>query len=127
MLLFSKKQSNARKIYYISGMMKVIMSFVLVFTVCLVYFDYSVAPALLQTLGEGLGKGRAALAHMESDCEALLNFLTPGKADHIRAKLAGMRLQWEELKSKLERMDSLSASYRDTEDAYDQVCKRAYS
>lgn len=81
-------------------------------------------------MGEGLGKGRAALAHMESDCEALLNFLTPGKADHIRAKLAGMRLQWEELKFKHERMDrrlSLSASYRDTEDAYDQVFRRAYS
>lgn len=109
------------------------MSFVLVFTVCLLYFDYSFASAVLQMVGGGLGKGRAALAHMESDCEALSNFLTPGKADHIRAKLAGMRLQWEELKSKLERMDrrlSLSASYRDTEDAYDQVCKRckrAYS
>lgn len=112
----------------ISGMMKVIMSYVLVFTACLLYFDYSFA--LLQTVGEGLGKGRAALAHMESDCEALLNFLTPGTADHIRAKLAGMRLQWEELKSKLERMDrrlSLSASYRDTEDAYDQVWKKADS
>lgn len=103
---------------------------VLVVTVCLVYFDHSFASALLQTVGEGLGKGRAALAHMESDCEALLNFLTPGKADHIRAKLAGMRLQWEELKFKLERADkrlSLCASYRDTEDAYEQVCKRTYS
>lgn len=110
--------------------MMVIMSFVLVFTVCLVYFDYSFASALLQTVGEDLGKGRAALAHMESDCEALLNFLTPGKADRVRAKLAGMRLQWEELKFKLERMDrqlSLSASYRDTEDAYEQVYKRGYS
>lgn len=110
--------------------MKVIVSFVLFFTVCLVCFDYSFASTLLQTVGEGLEERRAALAHMESDWEALLNFLTPGKADHIRSKLAEMRLQWEELKFKLERMDrrpSLSTSYRDTEDAYDQVCIRAYS
>lgn len=94
------------------------------------YFDNYFASSLPQTVGEGLGERRAALAHMESDCEALLRFLTPGEADRIHAKLTEMRLQWEELKFKIEQMDrrlSLSALSRNSEDAYEQVCTRAYS
>lgn len=80
-----------------------------------------------QSVGEGWGERRAALAHMESDCEALLRFLTPGEADRIRAELTEMRLRWEELKFKMEQMDrrlSLSAPSRNCEDAYEQVCTR---
>lgn len=75
-------------------------------------------------MGEGLEERRAALAHMESDCEALLRFLTPGEADHIGAKLTDMRLRWEELKFKIEQLErclSLSTSCRDRDEALEQV------
>lgn len=61
---------------------------------------------------------------MESDCEALLSFLTPGEADRIRAKLTEMRHYWEELKFKIEQLErqrNVSAWYRDREDAFEQV------
>lgn len=61
---------------------------------------------------------------MESDFEALLRFLTPGEADHIWAKLTEMRLHWEELKFKIEQLESqlnVSAWCRDRDDALEQV------
>lgn len=75
-------------------------------------------------MGEGLKERRAALAHMESDCEALLRFLTPGEAEHIWAKLTEMRLHWEELKCKIEQLERQlhgSAWCRDRDDAFEQV------
>lgn len=75
-------------------------------------------------MGEGLEERRAALAHMESDCEALLRFLTPGEADHIWAKLTEMRLYWEELKFKIEQLErqrNVSRWYKDRDDAFEQV------
>lgn len=79
---------------------------------------------LPQTVGEGLEERRAALAHMESDCEALVRFLTPGEADHIWAKLTQMKLRWEELKFKIEQLKrqlNVSAWSRDRDDAFQQV------
>lgn len=90
----------------------------------LVFFYICFAFTLPQTVGEGLEERRAALAHMESDCEALLRFLTPGEADHIWAKLAEMKLRWEELNFKIEQLErqlNVSAWRRDRDDAFEQV------
>lgn len=65
-------------------------------------------------MSEGLEERRAALAHMEADCEALSSFVTPGEAGRIRARLAQMRRYWEELKGRVEQLGgqlNQSASY----------------
>lgn len=60
--------------------------------------------ASLQEVGKGLEERRAALAHMEEDCEALSGFVTPGEAGCIRAQLSQMRRYWEELKGRVEQL-----------------------
>lgn len=95
----------------------------------LLFFDICFAFTLPQTVGEGLEERRAALAHMESDCEALVRFLTPGEADHIWAKLTEMKLCWEELNFKIEQLErqlNVSAWCRDRDDAFEQVYIGAY-
>lgn len=86
--------------------------------------QFYLAFTLAQTVGEGLEERRAALAHMESDCEALLRFLTPGEADRIWAKLTEMKLHWEELKLKIEQQQrhlNVSAWCRGRDEAFEQV------
>ncbi|CAB1447009.1 unnamed protein product [Pleuronectes platessa] len=66
-------------------------------------------------LGKGLEERRAALAHMEADCEALSRFVTPGEAGCLRARLTQMKRYWEELKGRVEQLGgqlNQSASYR---------------
>ncbi|XP_039981906.1 nesprin-1-like [Xiphias gladius] len=69
----------------------------------------------VEEVGKGLDERRAALAQMETDCEALSKFVTPGEAGLIRARLAQMRRYWEELKGRVEQLGgqlNQSASYR---------------
>ncbi|XP_027140369.1 nesprin-1 isoform X4 [Larimichthys crocea] len=69
----------------------------------------------VEAVGEGLEERRAALAHMEADCEALSRFVTPGEAGHIRARLTQMRRCWEELKGRVEQLGgqlNQNATYR---------------
>lgn len=90
--------------------------------------DYhSFAVASLQTVEGGLEERRAALAHMEADCEALSRFVTPGQAGHIRAKLTQMRCHWEELKGRVEQLEgqlNQSVSYRQR---YNDNLEQVYS
>lgn len=68
----------------------------------------------LQAVAEGLEERRAALAHMEADCEALSSCVTPGETGRIRSRLAQMRRYWEELKGRAEQLGgqlNQSASY----------------
>lgn len=58
-----------------------------------------------QAVAEGLEERRAALAHMEVDCEALSRFVTPGEAGRIRSRLAQMRRDWEELMGRVEQLE----------------------
>ncbi|XP_047184808.1 nesprin-1-like [Scophthalmus maximus] len=58
----------------------------------------------VEEVGKGLEERRAALAHMEEDCEALSGFVTPGEAGCIRAQLSQMRRYWEELKGRVEQL-----------------------
>ncbi|KAF3849913.1 hypothetical protein F7725_019632 [Dissostichus mawsoni] len=66
--------------------------------------EHSSAVASLQAVADGLEERRAALAHMEADCEALSRFVTPGEAGRIRTRLAQMRRCWEELKGRAEQL-----------------------
>ncbi|XP_023266581.1 nesprin-1-like [Seriola lalandi dorsalis] len=69
----------------------------------------------VEEVGKGLEERRAALVHMEADCEALSRFVTPGEAGRIRAGLTQMRRYWEELKGRVEQLGgqlNQSASYR---------------
>lgn len=64
---------------------------------------------------EDLEKRKAALVHMESDCEALSRFVTPGEAGRIRTRLTQMRCCWEELQGRVEQLGgqlNQSVSYR---------------
>lgn len=66
-------------------------------------------------MGGTLEEKKAALAHMEADCEALSRFVTPGEAGRIRAQLIQARQYWDELKGIVERLGvqlNQSASYR---------------
>lgn len=66
-------------------------------------------------VGAGLEERRAALAHLEEECEALSRFVTPGEVGHIRARLAQMGRHWEELRERVEQLGgqlNQSASYR---------------
>lgn len=52
---------------------------------------------------------------MEADCETLSEFVTPGEAGRIRARLAQMGRCWEELRERVEQLGgqlNQSASYR---------------
>lgn len=74
---------------------------------------FALAP--LQTVEGGLEDRKAALAHMEADCEALSRFVTPGEAGHIRATLTRIRCHWDELKRTAEQLEgqlNQSVSYR---------------
>lgn len=105
-------------------MMTLLYFCIILLKINLIYFDICFAFTLPQAVGEGLEERRAALAHMESDCEALLRFLTPGEADHIWAKLTDMKLCWEKLKFKIEQLErqlNVSPWYRDRDDAFEQV------
>lgn len=78
-------------------------------------------------MGKGLEERKAALAHMEMDCEALSKFVTPGEAGHIRARLAQMRCHWEELKGRVEQLEgqlNQSASYRHR---YNDILEQVYN
>ncbi|XP_040920912.1 nesprin-1-like [Toxotes jaculatrix] len=69
----------------------------------------------VEEVGKGLEERRAALGHMEADCEALSRFVTPGEAGRIRARLTQIRRYWEELKGRVEQLGgqlNQSASYR---------------
>lgn len=88
---------------------------------------YSSAVTSLQAMGEGLEERRAALAHMEADCEALSRFVTPGEAGHIRARLTQMRRCWEELKGRVEQLGgqlNQNATYRQR---YNDNLEQVYS
>lgn len=66
-------------------------------------------------MGKGLEERKAALAHIETDCEALSRFVTPGEAGRIRARLTQTRRYWDELKGRVEQLGgqlNQSASYR---------------
>lgn len=51
-----------------------------------------------------LEERRAALEHMEADCEALTRFVTPGEAGHFWVKLSRMKCHWDELKERVEQL-----------------------
>lgn len=66
-------------------------------------------------MAKGLEERRAAVTHMEADCEALSRFVTPGEAGRIRARLTQTRRYFEELKGRVEQLGgqlNQSASYR---------------
>ncbi|XP_028460432.1 nesprin-1-like [Perca flavescens] len=68
----------------------------------------------VDAVAEGLEERRAALAHMEADCEALSSCVTPGETGRIRSRLAQIRHYWEELKGRAEQLGgqlNQSASY----------------
>ncbi|GLD49390.1 nesprin-1-like protein [Lates japonicus] len=69
----------------------------------------------VEEVGKGLEERRAAVTHMEADCEALSRFVTPGEAGRIRARLTQTRRYFEELKGRVEQLGgqlNQSASYR---------------
>ncbi|KAK1888949.1 Nesprin-1 [Dissostichus eleginoides] len=84
----------------------------------------------VEAVADGLEERRAALAHMEADCEALSRFVTPGEAGRIRTRLAQMRRCWEELKGRAEQLGGQliqSASYWQRYNDNFEQCKKATS
>lgn len=79
----------------------------LFFSVCLVpppSCSSLVLVASYQIVERALDERKAALEHMEADCEALTRFVTPGEAGHFWVKLSQMKCHWDELKGRVEQL-----------------------